>query len=79
MTITESTTNFRRGAYDGPGGASAGIALGAETPNPDIVFEHTTGFTARTYRTLLAPLGDRYHVLAVDMRGHGPTQLPPKR
>ena len=54
----------------------AGIAFGAETPVPDIVFIHATGFNARTYRTLLAPLGDRFHVLALDMRGHGLTTLP---
>ncbi|WP_395644833.1 alpha/beta fold hydrolase [Terricaulis sp.] len=70
--------NFRRVAYEVPGGRVAGIAFGAETANPDIVFVHATGFNARTYRTLLAPLGDRYHVLAIDVRGHGQTQLPPK-
>lgn len=78
MTVTDSSTTFRRVSYDVPGGAIAGIAFGAETANPDIVFVHATGFNARTYRTLLAPLGDRYHVLAVDLRGHGQTQLPPK-
>lgn len=72
------TLNFRRVSYDVPGGAMAGIAFGAETPNPDIVFVHATGFNALSYRHMLAPLGDRYHVLAVDMRGHGQTQLPPK-
>jgi pimeloyl-ACP methyl ester carboxylesterase len=56
----------------------AGIAFGAETATPDIVFMHATGFNARTYRTLLAPLGDRFHVLALDMRGHGLTTLPAK-
>lgn len=54
----------------------AGIAFGAETATPDIVFIHATGFNARTYRSLLAPLGDRFHVLALDMRGHGLTTLP---
>lgn len=54
----------------------AGIAFGAETPNPDIVFLHATGFNARTYRTLLAPLGDRFQVWALDARGHGLTTLP---
>ncbi|HUM69725.1 MAG TPA: alpha/beta fold hydrolase, partial [Chloroflexota bacterium] len=56
----------------------AGIAFGAETATPDIVFIHATGFNARTYRTLLAPLGERFHVLALDMRGHGLTNLPHK-
>lgn len=56
----------------------AGIAFGAETATPDIVFIHATGFNARTYRTLLQPLGERFHVLALDMRGHGLTNLPHK-
>lgn len=66
---------FRRVSFDIPGGTMAGIAFGRETPNPDIVFLHATGFNARTYRTLLAPLGDRYHVLALDARGHGRSTL----
>lgn len=56
----------------------AGIAFGAEKPTPDIVFLHATGLNARTYRTLLEPLGERFAVLALDARGHGQTQLPAK-
>jgi pimeloyl-ACP methyl ester carboxylesterase len=74
--IEAETTDFRRVWFDAPGGRMAGIAFGAETPNPDIVFIHATGFNARTYRTLLAPLGDKLHVLALDARGHGRTELP---
>lgn len=54
----------------------AGWAFGAETADPDIVFIHATGFNALTYRAMLAPLGERLHVVAVDARGHGRTQLP---
>jgi pimeloyl-ACP methyl ester carboxylesterase len=54
----------------------AGVLFGPERDNPDIVFLHATGFNARTYRTLLAPLGDRFQVLALDARGHGLTTLP---
>ncbi len=54
----------------------AGIAIGRDTPNPDIVFLHATGFNTLAYRTMLAPLGERYHVLALDLRGHGRTRLP---
>jgi pimeloyl-ACP methyl ester carboxylesterase len=71
-----ATEDFRRVTYDVPGGRMAGIAFGAPTPNPDIVFLHATGFNARTYRTLLAPLGEKFHVLALDARGHGRTELP---
>jgi pimeloyl-ACP methyl ester carboxylesterase len=71
-----SEADFRRVTYEIPGGRMAGIAFGRDTPNPDIVFLHATGFNARTYRALLAPLGDKFHVLALDARGHGLTQLP---
>jgi pimeloyl-ACP methyl ester carboxylesterase len=57
----------------------AGIAWGDETRPPDIVFLHATGFNAMTYRSVLAPLGERYHVLALDARGHGRSELPPRR
>lgn len=57
----------------------AGIAFGRETPSPDIVFLHATGFNAHACRAMLAPLGQRYHVLALDFRGHGRTTLPTRR
>lgn len=71
-------TDFRRVTFEIPGGRMAGVAFGAETQNPDIVFLHATGFNAMTYRTLLAPLGEKFHVLALDARGHGQTTLPAK-
>jgi pimeloyl-ACP methyl ester carboxylesterase len=59
-------------------GRVAGIWFGAAKANPDIVFLHATGFNARTYRSLLAPIGERFRVLALDLRGHGRTDLPAK-
>lgn len=50
--------------------------MGRDAPNPDIVFTHATGLNALSYRGMLAPLGRRYHVMALDLRGHGRTQLP---
>lgn len=70
------TANFRRVSYEIPGGAVAGVTFGAATADPDIVFMHATGFNALTYRTLLAPLGEKLHVVALDARGHGRTTLP---
>lgn len=70
-----SFEGFRRVRYETRGGAMAGIAFGAATPEPDIIFLHATGFNARTYRAMLQPLGERYHVVALDMRGHGRTEL----
>jgi pimeloyl-ACP methyl ester carboxylesterase len=74
--IKPEAASFRRVRFDVAQGQMAGIELGLQTPNPDIVFMHATGFNARTYRTLLAPLADRYRVLALDARGHGLTNLP---
>lgn len=41
----------------------------------DLVFAHANGFNALTYRTLLAPLADRFRIWAPDLRGHGATTL----
>jgi pimeloyl-ACP methyl ester carboxylesterase len=42
----------------------------------DLVFSHATGFNARTYRTILAPLAAELRILAPDYRGHGASRLP---
>jgi pimeloyl-ACP methyl ester carboxylesterase len=73
---TES--RFRRVSYELRAGRVAGLAWGDPTRPPDILFLHATGFNARTYAGLLGPLGERFHVLAVDLRGHGKTSLPAK-
>ena len=70
---------FRRVSFDIPGGRVAGLAFGADKPDPDIVFLHATGFNARAYQSMLAPLGARFTVLALDARGHGLTTLPAPR
>jgi len=74
--VNDSAQTFRRLTFDLRDGRMAGIAFGGATANPDIVFLHATGFNARTYATLLAPLGERFHVWALDARGHGLTTLP---
>ncbi|ANP45293.1 hypothetical protein ATE48_04895 [Candidatus Viadribacter manganicus] len=76
--VSSAPETFRRVSFEVPGGRMAGIAFGAQTATPDIVFIHATGFNARTYRVLLEPLGERFHVLALDARGHGLTTLPHK-
>jgi pimeloyl-ACP methyl ester carboxylesterase len=43
---------------------------------PLLHFAHANGFNAQTYRSLLAPLSDRFAVAASDARGHGLTTLP---
>jgi pimeloyl-ACP methyl ester carboxylesterase len=74
----ETDTRFRRVAFPMKDGEITGVAFGDETRPVDIIFLHATGFNARTYAQLLAPLGERFHVLAIDLRGHGRTTLPPK-
>jgi len=71
--------SFRRVRFDLAKGRMAGVAWGDQSRPPDILFLHATGFNAFSYRTVLAPLAERFHVLAVDARGHGLTDLPAKR
>ena len=34
------------------------------SPAPSLLFSHATGFNAETYRMLLQPLSDRFHLYA---------------
>jgi pimeloyl-ACP methyl ester carboxylesterase len=65
----------RRVAFDVGGGTMAGIALGPSGRPPEVLFLHATGLNALTYRSLLEPMGEKYHVVAVDMRGHGRSRM----
>ncbi|MEQ9519731.1 MAG: alpha/beta hydrolase [Parvibaculum sp.] len=42
---------------------------------PPLHFAHANGFNGMTYRHLLAPLADRFHIRAWDARGHGASSL----
>jgi pimeloyl-ACP methyl ester carboxylesterase len=44
--------------------------------DPAILFVHANGFNARTYFPLLRALAKTHDVMALDMRGHGLTDLP---
>jgi pimeloyl-ACP methyl ester carboxylesterase len=44
---------------------------------PTILLCHATGFCGRAYEPLAQVLGDRFHVWAVDMPGHGDSDDPP--
>src|SRR5215469_7049676 len=39
-------------------------------------FAHANGFNAETYKALLAPLSDEFHLFACDQRGQGFSSLP---
>lgn len=57
-------------------GVMAAVEMGPEGRPVDLVFCHANGFNALTYRTLLNPVADAgYRVLAIDMRGHGLSEL----
>jgi len=43
---------------------------------PRLVFLHANGFNGLTYRLILAPLRERFEILAPDQRGQGFTTLP---
>lgn len=58
------------------GGAMALYEWGPADRPIDILWSHANGFNAWTYRSFLAPLGERLRIAALDLRGHGATQLP---
>lgn len=63
---------FRHAMKDGE---MAGLEFGDPIQDFSAVFIHATGFNSMTYQSLLAPLGLRAHVAALDMRGHGRTTM----
>lgn len=62
---------MRRFHVDVEGGQLSGIAFGDPVRPVDSLFVHANGFNAITYQSILAPLGLRAHVAAIDLRGHG--------
>lgn len=65
-----------RHAFDG--GEVAGIEFGDPIKDVSALFLHATGFNAMTYQSLLAPLGLRARLVALDLRGHGRSTMPAK-
>ncbi len=63
---------FRHAFEDGE---LAGLEFGDPIKDFSALFVHATGFNAMTYQSLLAPLGLRARLAALDMRGHGRTKL----
>lgn len=59
--------------------AAEGAIAGWRWPKPgapQLVFLHATGFCARAYAAMLAAAREELDILALDLRGHGRTQLP---
>lgn len=60
------------------GGDIAGIEFGDPIKQYACVWLHATGFNSMTYQSMLAPLGLRARIAALDMRGHGKSTLKAK-
>lgn len=56
-------------------GELAGVEFGDPVKPFGAIWLHATGFNAMTYQSILAPLGFRARVAALDMRGHGRSTL----
>lgn len=67
---------MRRFFSDLPDGEMQAIDFGNPALEMAALWLHATGFNAMTYQSLLAPLGLRTKVTALDLRGHGRTRLP---
>lgn len=67
---------MRRFRHETPQGDMAALEFGDPAGRLAALWIHATGFNAMTYQSILAPLGLRTKVQAVDLRGHGRTTLP---
>lgn len=62
---------MRRIRYDIGDGLVTGVEFGSPVLPVAALWLHATGFNAMTYQSILAPLGLRTRVAAIDLRGHG--------
>lgn len=69
---------MRRFTFETPEGDMAALEFGDPAKKLAALWLHATGFNAMTYQSILAPLGLRTKVQAVDLRGHGRSTLPAK-
>ena len=66
---------MRRFTFETPEGDLAALEFGDPAKKLAAVWLHATGFNAMTYQSILAPLGLRTKIHAVDLRGHGRSTL----
>ncbi len=59
-----------------PDGAISFLEWDGGAGKPPLHFAHANGFNGGTYRRLLGPLANEFHIRAWDARGHGSTTLP---
>ncbi len=72
--VIDHKFDIHRSVAPMPDGTMSGVHFGPIDAPVKMVFLHANGFNGLTYRRILEPLG--VHVLALDLRGHGRTQLP---
>lgn len=72
-TLPSYPTPLRRD-YPMDGGTLSAVHFGRVSNPLKLVFLHANGFNAMSYRSVLEPLG--VHTAAIDLRGHGFTNLP---
>lgn len=70
---------MRRIRFDMGDGLMTGVEFGSPVQKLAGLWLHATGFNAMTYQSILAPLGLRTRVAAIDLRGHGRNTTPTKR
>lgn len=61
-------------SFDLPDGTLSALRYGDPSTPLRLVFCHANGFNSQSYRAVIEPLG--IHALALDLRGHGMTDLP---
>ena len=69
---------MQRSSFDLPGGTFSALRFGDPATPLRLVFCHANGFNAQSYRHVIEPLAKNRegHALALDLRGHGLTDLP---
>lgn len=69
---------MRRFTFETRQGDMAALEFGDPAARLAAVWLHATGFNAMTYQSILAPLGLRTKIHALDLRGHGRSTLQAK-
>lgn len=78
VEFLEVEPRMRRFTFETADGNMAALEFGDPAKRLAALWLHATGFNAMTYQSILAPLGLRTKVQAVDLRGHGRSTLPAK-